>query len=326
MTSRRSFLSLFGGAAAAWPMAARAQQAAVPVVGYLYAGSRTLNNGRPGFPKGLREAGFVEGQNVVVEYRFGDGQRDQLGPMAEALVHRGVTVIFAGDNASTVAAKSATRTIPIVFWMGGDPVKLGVVTSLSRPGGNVTGIVSLGSILVGKRMQLLRDMVPDAKVIALLVNPGNPQTGAVVKEAETAARDLQRELHVLNVTSAHDINVAFEALVQRKAGGLLTEGDPLLSRRRKQLLELSRRHALPTIYTSREPVQAGGLMSYSADIPDQYRQAALYVGRILKGEKPGDLPVQQATTTRFVINRKTADALGLKIPPQLEILADEVIE
>jgi putative ABC transport system substrate-binding protein len=322
--NRRALIALLGGAAA-WPLAGRAQQG-VPVIGYLYTGSRPLNAGLPGFTKGLREAGFVEGQNVAVEYRFAEGHNDRLPAMAADLVRHGVAVIFAGDNAAAISAKAATPTIPVVFWVGGDPVKMGLVAGLGRPGGNITGVSGLSVALVAKKVQLLHDMVPAVRGIGLLVNPANPGTAADSTEASEAARARGLQLHVVSAGNASEIDAAFATLVERKAGALLLQGDPFLTRQIDQLIALSRRHSVATIYYLRNHVEAGGLMSYAPSIVDLYRQAAGYVGRILKGEKPGDLPVQLATKLELVINRKTADALGLAISPQLEIFADQVIE
>ncbi|HEX8164885.1 MAG TPA: ABC transporter substrate-binding protein [Beijerinckiaceae bacterium] len=267
-------------------------QPAEPVVGYLYTGTRSLNVGLPGFPRGLGETGFVEGKNVAIERRFADGRNDRLHAMAAELVGRGVDAIFAGDNAAAIAAKEATSTIPVVFWVGGDPVKMGLVESLSRPGGNVTGVSGLTIALVAKKIQLLHDMAPALRSMGLLVNPANPGTPADSAEAAEAA-----QLRGLQVTT-----------------------------RISQVIELARRHDLPVIYYLRSHVEAGGLMSYAPSIVDLYRAAGLYVGRILKGEKPGDLPVQLAAKLELVINRRTADALKLSIPPALLAQADEVIE
>jgi putative tryptophan/tyrosine transport system substrate-binding protein len=320
---RRTFIALLGGAAA-WPLQLSAQ--AMPVIGYLYTGTRAQNAGLPGFAKGLQEAGFVEGRTVAVEYRFAEGENDRLRAMAADLVGRGVNVIFAGDNAAAMAAKAAMPTMPLVFWVGGDPVKMGLVAGLGRPGGNITGVSGLTIALVAKKIQLLHDMMPAAQSIGLLVNPANPGVAADSAEATEAARARGLQLHVVRAGNAGEIDAAFDTLVERKAGVLLLQGDPFLTRQIAQVIALSKRHGIATIYYLRNHVEAGGLMSYAPSIVDLYREAAVYVGRILKGEKAGDLPVQLAAKLELVINRKTADALGLPISPQLYILADEVIE
>ena len=279
---RREFIGLLGSAAA-WPLTSRAQS--MPVIGYLYSGARALNVGLPGFPKGLREAGYVEGENVAVEYRFGEGRNDRLPALAAELVSRGVSVIFAGDNAAAAAAKAATATIPIVFWVGGDPVNLGLVASLARPGGNVTGVSGLSIALVAKKIQLLHDVMPAARGIGLLVNPANPGIASDTAEAVEAARVLGLQLHVVNAANEADITAAFETLVRHGAHALILQGDPFLTTRISQVIELSRRHAVATIYYLRSHVEFGGLMSYAPSIVDLYRVAGTYVGRILKGEE-----------------------------------------
>lgn len=323
---RRAFIALLGSAATgSWPLTARAQQP-TPVVGYLYTGARSLNVGLPGFARGLQEAGFVDRQNIAVDYRFAEGHNDRLGALAAELVRRRVNVIFAGDNASAIAAKAATPTIPIVFWVGGDPVKMGLVASLGRPDGNVTGVSGLSIALVAKKIQLLHDLLPAARDVGLLVNPANPGTASDNAEATEACRARGLQLHVANGSSEREIEAAFDTLVQRKAGALILQGDPYLTRQIDQLIALSKRHSIATIYYLRNHVEAGGLMSYAPSIVELYRTAGTYVARILKGEKPADLPVQLATKLELVINGKTAKALGLDIPPTLLVLADEVIE
>jgi putative tryptophan/tyrosine transport system substrate-binding protein len=321
---RRDLFALIGGAAA-WPLAVRAQQP-MPMIGYLYTGTRALNTGLPGFPKGLQQAGFVEGKNVTIAYRFADGRNDRLPELAADLARSGVGAIFAGDNASAFAAKAATLTIPVVFWVGGDPVKMGLVASLGRPGGNVTGVSGLTIALLAKKVQLLHDMIPALSGIGLLVNPANPGTPSDSTEATEAARARGLKLHIASATSEDEIAAAFEMLVQEKAGALILQGDPFMTTRITQIIEAARRHHMPVTYYLRSHVEAGGLMSYAPSILDLYREAATYVGRILKGEKPAELPVQLAARLELVINRKTADALNLVIPPQVEILADKVIE
>jgi putative ABC transport system substrate-binding protein len=274
----------------------------------------------------LQETGYVEGRNITVEYRFAEGQNDRLPVLAADLVQRGVAVVFAGDNAAAAAAKTATSTIPVVFWVGGDPVKMGLVSSLGRPGGNVTGVSGLTTALIAKKIQLLHDLVPKASSIGLLVNPANPQTAADDKEALEAGRARGLQVHVVSATNVREIDTAFETLTARKIGALILQGDPFLTREIKHIMALANRQAMPTVYYLRNHVEAGALMSYAPSIVDQYREAGTYVGRILKGEKPADLAVQLAAKLELVINRKTADALGLTIPPQLYVLADEVIE
>ena len=324
---RRQFVALLGGGAvtAAWPLAARAQPA-MPVVGYLYTGARSSNVGLPGFVRGLQEAGFVEGKNIAVDYRFAEGHNDRLIALAAELAGRRVNVIFAGDNAAALAAKAATTTIPVVFWVGGDPVKMELVASLGRPGGNVTGVSGLSIALVAKKIQLLHELIPAARDVGLLVNPANPGTASDNAEAAEACRALGLQLRVANGSSEREIEAAFDTLVQRKVGALILQGDPFLTRQIDQLIALSRRHSVATIYFLRSHVEAGGLVSYAPSIVELYRTAGIYAGRILKGEKPADLPVQLATKLELVINRKTAEALGLDIPPTLLALADEVIE
>jgi putative ABC transport system substrate-binding protein len=323
---RREFITLLGGAAALWPLAARAQQSAMPVIGYVYSGSRSKNAGLPGFEKGLSATGYVVGRNVAIEYRFADGDHDRLPAIVADLVSRGVALIFAADNASAVAVKTASSSIPIVFWIGGDPVKLGLVVSLARPGGNITGVSALATAVVAKRFQLMHDMVPNASTVGILVNPTNPQSEEDIKGAQDAVRALGLMLHVVKAGTEREIDVAFGTLLEHHVEGLVIEGDPFLAKQREQLITLASRHKLPAIYSDIFAVDAGGLMSYTSDVVDQYRDAAVYAGRIMKGEKPANLPVQQASNLRLRINRKTADTLGLAIAPQLYNFADEVIE
>jgi putative ABC transport system substrate-binding protein len=326
---RRAFITLLGGAAA-WPLAAQAQQPAMPVVGILNSTSRDDPNAADqlrAFNRGLAESGYIEGQNVVIENRWAENQYDRLPALAAELVRRRVTVIAAaGGIASALAAKAVTTTIPIVFSTGGDPVKLGLVSSLNRPGGNLTGASSLGNALVGKQLQLLHELVPKADAIAFLVNPNNPTAEADTKEAHAAAGVLGQQIHVLNASAPSDIDAAFASLVRQRAGGLLVARDPFLNAASDQLATLALRHAVPTILSVREFATAGGLVSYGPSFGEVFRQMGVYTGRILKGEKPADLPVMQATKFELVINLKTAKALGLTVSNQMQLLADEVIE
>jgi putative ABC transport system substrate-binding protein len=322
---RREFLGVLGGAAA-WPFAARAQQAALPVVGFIR--SASLADGThlvTAFRQGLKEAGFVEGQNVAIEYRNADNQIDRLPVLVAELIRRPVAVIV-GNNITASAAKAATSTIPIVFVSGGDPVIDGHVASLNRPGGNVTGVVFISGVLGPKRLELLRQLVPKATIIGLLVNPINPNTEAERRDVQAAAQALGQQLIILDVSSESEIEPAFATFVQRGAGALLVGTGPLFFSNREQLVALAARHALPASYSQREPVVAGGLMGYGASMPDAYHQAGLYTGRILKGEKPADLPVMQSTKFALVINLKTAKALSLEVPMIMQMTTDEVIE
>jgi putative tryptophan/tyrosine transport system substrate-binding protein len=327
---RRNFITLLGGAAAAGalPLVARAQQAGNPVIGFL--SGRSAGEAQylvTAVGEGLREAGFVAGQNLAVEYRWADGQYDRLPGQAGALVRRPVTLIIAAGAVQAIqAAKAATSTIPIVFVTGDDPVRLGLVASLNRPGGNITGISPVSQALEAKRLALLHELVPKTAAIAMLVYRGHPYVEAQLKEADTAARSLGRQLNLYNVTSAADIDAAFATLTQRGDGAFMVAADPFMNIHRERLVALALRHKIPSLFYSREYVVAGGLMSYGASLVDGYRQAGLYAGRILKGEKPGDLPVMQPTKFELVLNMKTAKALGLVVPDKLIALADEVIE
>jgi putative tryptophan/tyrosine transport system substrate-binding protein len=324
---RREFITLLGGAAAAWPVAVRAQQAAMPLVAFLHAASlETEVRGLAEFRRGLSEIGYVEGQNVMIEYRSAEGQADRLPALAADLVRRRVAVIATMANNAAVAAKASTTTIPIVFTVGGDPTKMGLVDSLNPPGGNITGVSFLSSDIVAKMLEALHELMPKAARIAALVNPTNQNAEADTKEAEAAARTLGLELQVLNASNRHEIDDAFALLVERRAAALLIEGDPFFVGRMKQLVVLIARHAIPAIFQGRDFPDAGGLMSYGANRSDALRVAGGYTGRILKGAKPADLPVQLATKLELVVNLNTAKVLGLDVPPTLLARADEVIE
>jgi putative tryptophan/tyrosine transport system substrate-binding protein len=324
---RREFITLLGGAAVTWPLAARAQQAAIPVIGFLDAASlETEVRGLAEFRKGLSEIGYVEGQNVMIVYRSAEGQADRLPALAADMVQRRVAVIVTVANNAAVAAKATTTTIPIVFTVGGDPIKMGLVDSLNRPGGNITGVSFLSSDIIAKMLEALHELMPKAARIAALVNPTNQNAAADTKEAEAAARTLGLELQVLNASNGREIDDAFALLVERRAAALLIEGDPFFIGRMKQLVVLTARHAIPAIYQGRDFPDAGGLISYGANRSDALRLAGGYTGRILKGERPVDLPVQLATKLELVVNLNTAKALGLEVPATLLARADEVIE
>jgi len=317
---RRQFITLLGGAAAAWPLAARAQQTAMPVVGFFYSGTLTdVPHFVAAFRQGLKEAGFIEGQNVAIEFHSGRGSP----PLVADLLRRQVALIV-GNTPSALAAKAATTTVPIVFATGFDPVRNGLVTNLNRPGGNVTGVSFMSVELAAKQLAFLRELRPGAARIAVLVDPKFPTTERFLSEVRVAASAVGQQLIVLDGSSAREIETAFVTLVQRGAGALHVGGGMLSQRER--IIALAARHGIPAIYVLREYVTAGGLMSYGTSMSDAYRQAGIYAGRILKGEKPGDLPVMLPTKFEFAINLKTAKALGLEIPDKLLALADEVIE
>ncbi len=321
---RREFIALVG-ATVTWPLSARAQQPRMPVIGFLHLGSpQSYAPMVAAFHRGLSEGGFVEGRNVAIEYRWAENVSDRLSALAAELVRRGVDVLApAGGPASVRAAKTATTKIPIVFSLGSDPVKMGFVASLNRPGGNVTGVSFLANELEAKQLELLRELVPKADAIAYLVNPGNPNTPAAVRAAGQA---LGRRIQVLNASNERDLDIAFTVLGQQRAGALLISPDPLFTSRREQIITLAQRHAVPTMHQFRESVTAGGLVSYGVDLNDTYRQHGIYVGRVLKGAKPADLPVVQPTKFLLVINLKTAKTLGITVPQSILLRADEVIE
>jgi putative ABC transport system substrate-binding protein len=326
---RREFIALLGGAAA-WPLTARAQQGAMPVIGF-------LNSGSPGerthlvaaFHQGLGETAYVDGRNVIIEYRWAQGRYDRLPALADELVRRQAAVITAtGDTVSPRAAKAATTTIPIIFVMGGDPVAAGLVPSFNRPGGNITGVSLVASALaelVAKQLELLHELAPKAVVVGILLNP-RPSSEVDLSQLQSVARSKGLELVVLRANTDRDIEAAFAALVQKHAEALLIEPDVFFLDRREQLVALAARHAIPAVYSRREYAVIGGLMSYGTSLADAYRQAGIYTGRVLKGEKPADLPVLQPTKFELVINLKAAKALGLKVPLTLQVAADEVIE
>ena len=325
---RREFITLVGGAAATWPFAGRAQQPAMPVIGFINAASpqpyaRMLS----AFLKGLSEAGYVENQNVKIDYRWAQGEIDRLPALVTDLVHREVTVIAATGTPSALAAKAATTTIPIVFEIGSDPVHLGLVTSLNRPSGNVTGVAQLAIEVGPKRLELLHEMIPKARIIALLADPTDRAVFEnTTRGVQSAARSLGLDLHVLNVSTDRDLDAAFANLVQLRAGGVVISGGQFFNSRSKQLAAAALQHAVPTISPYVDLAGAGGLMSYGTSITDAYRLAGIYTGRVLKGEKPADLPVQQATKVELIINLKTAKALGITVPSSLIGRADEIIE
>jgi putative tryptophan/tyrosine transport system substrate-binding protein len=325
---RREFIELLGGAGVAWPLAARGQQPAMPVIGF-------LNGGSPdgyapmvsAFRQGLKETSYVEGQNVAIEFRWAGGQYDRVPAMVAELVRRQVAVIVA-NTPGAPEVKAATTTIPIVFLTGNDPVQIGLVASLSRPGSNVTGVTTLNVEVAPKRLELLHELIPTATVVALLVNPTSPTSLAetTTRDTQGAARTLGLELHVLHASTERDIDTAFTTLAQRRAGALVIGPDPFFNSQIEQLAALALHHAVPAIYESRKFAAAGGLMSYGGSLTDLYHQAGVYTGRILKGEKPADLPVQQSTKVELFLNLKTAKSLGLTFPLTLLGRADEVIE
>ena len=326
---RREFITLLGGTATVWPLAARAQQPAMPVIGFLnLASPDTIADRVRAFRQGLKETGYVEGENVAVAYRFAEKQNDRLPEMAAELVRQQVAMIAAtGGIAAVLAAKAATTTIPIVFMAAEDPVRLGLVASLARPGGNATGINFFSNELVAKRLELLRELVPATTRVSVLVNPATAANAeTTLRDVEPAARTMGLQIQVLNASTSREINAAFASLVRERPDALFVGGEPFLNSRRVQLVHLASRHAVPATYALRDYAEVGGLMSYGPNIADAFRQVGIYTGRILKGAKPADLPVVQASKFELVINAETARMLGLEIPPTLLARADEVIE
>jgi putative tryptophan/tyrosine transport system substrate-binding protein len=323
---RREFIALLGGAAAAWPVAARAQQPAMPVVGFLSYGSpRTFEHLAESLRRGLKEAGYVEGHNVAIEYRWAEGY-DRLPALVEDLVRRQVAVIMAGGAVSAQAAKRATATIPVVFTSGADPVATGLVTSLSRPGGNLTGVSLLAAEMGSKRLELIRDLLPQAHAVAMIINPTFPGAESEMAEVEAAGRLIGMQTHKMTASNARDLDAAFATIGELRVDAFTVGADGFFITRRDQLAALAARYAVPGIYPFPDFPAAGGLLSYGVGLADAYRQAGVYTGRILKGAKPADLPVMQPTVFEFVINLKTAKALGLTIPQSFHLRADQVIE
>jgi putative tryptophan/tyrosine transport system substrate-binding protein len=322
---RREFIRVIAGSAAAWPFAVRAQQSAMPVIGFL---STKAPDDTPhllaAFREGLKATGFVEGQNVTIEFRFANNQNERLPALTADLVRRQVAVIFAPSTPSALAAKAATKTIPIIFEIGTDPVGVGLVNRIDRPGGNVTGVTQLNVEVAPKRLELLHELVPKATVIVYLVNPANPNVETT--EMQAVASSFGVELHVLKASAERDFDAVFEKLAQLRAGGLVIGASPLFLARQEQLAALAVRHAVPAVFGNREFAVAGGLMSYGGSFTDAYRLAGVYTARILKGEKPSELPVQRATRVELYINLKTAKALGIGVPAALQARADEMIE
>jgi putative ABC transport system substrate-binding protein len=324
---RRKFITLLAGTAATWPLAARAQQSGQPVVGFLnFASADGYRPMTAAFRQGLQESGYIEGQNITIEYRWAEGQIDRLPEMAADLVHHQVKLIAATTTPAALAAKAATRTIPIVFETGSNPVELGLVASLNRPGGNVTGVTSLIVEVASKRLELLRELVPGAARVAVFINPKNPAADATVKELEAAAHAMGLQIQALRTSSGREIDAAFEMFARERPDALFVAGDAFFNSRRVQLALLAALHRLPMTCGLRSYVEAGGLMSYGADLRDAYRQVGAYTGRVLKGAKPADLPVVQSTKFELVINAQTARTLGLAVPDNLLATADEVIE
>ena len=326
--NRRSFITLFGGAAVTWPLAARAQQPAMPVIGFLHPTSPdTASDRLRGFRQGLKDAGYVEGENVTIDYRWADGQNDRLPALAAELTRQRVAVIATVGNVPAFAVKAATTRIPIVFAVAEDPVMLGLVASLSRPGGNLTGVNVFNAELTAKRLELLRELVPAAARVAVLVNPVNARTtAATLRDIEPAARTMGLQIQVINASTSREINAAFATFVRERPDALFVDPDPFLTSRRVQLVHLATLHKVPAAYPARDYAEAGGLMSYGSNNRETLRQMGVYAGSILKGAKPADLPVVQSSKFELVINAETARMLGLAVPPTLLSTADEVIE
>jgi putative tryptophan/tyrosine transport system substrate-binding protein len=323
---RREFLTLLGGTAAAWPLAARAQQAAMPVIGFLNGGSPDAKR-VAAFRRGLHDAGYTEGRNVAIEYHWAEGQYDRLPALAADLVRAQVAVLAATSTPAAIAAKAATTTVPIVFTTSSDPVQLGLAASLSRPGGNLTGATQLNIEVTPKRLEILHELVPAAKVFALLVNPTNPYAGILSQNLQAAAGTLGLQLNILHASTEQELDTVFATWIQSRSGGLVIGGgEAFFNSHIGQLAAGALRYSVPTIYQDREFAMAGGLMSYGGTTMDSYRVAGFYAGRILKGEKPADLPVQQVTKVELIINLKTAKTFGIHVPPTLLARADEVIE
>jgi putative ABC transport system substrate-binding protein len=328
MIRRREFITLVGGAAAGWPLAARAQQPAMPVIGYLYTGSPDPSaHLTSAFRKGLSEAGYTEGRDVTIEYRWAHNDNARLPELAADLVRRQVAVLVTpGSSPAALVAKATTSTIPVIFSIGADPVEIGLVTSLNRPGGNITGFSSMNVELAPKRFGLLHELLPQAGRAFVLANSSNPVADVFIRDVRAAATAVGWQIEVLTANTVSEINTAFSSLAQKSAAAVLVTPGPLFNNRRIQLATLASRYTLPVMFSSREFAEAGGLMSYGPSIPEEFRQAGLYAARVLKGEKPADLPVGRATKFEFVINLQTANALGIEIPPTLLARADEVIE
>jgi ABC-type uncharacterized transport system substrate-binding protein len=324
---RRKFITLLGGAAVAWPLAARAQQPAMPVIGFLGPTSPEVFSDRiRGFHRGLKETGYVEGENLTIAYRWAEGQFDRLPALMVELVRRQVAVIAAGASSAALAAKAATTTIPVLFIIPEDPVALGLVSSLARPGGNMTGVNLLSTEVAAKRLELLRQMIPRAARIAVLINPADAKAESTLRDVDTAASTIGMQIQVARARTIGEIDAAFAAFAGERPDALFLGADPFFTSRRIQLANLASRHAIPMTSATREITDVGGLMSYGANIPDAWRQIGAYTGRILKGAHPADLPVVQVTKLELVINAQTARMLGLTVPPTLLSIADEVIE
>jgi ABC-type uncharacterized transport system substrate-binding protein len=327
MRTRREFITLLGGGAATWPLAARAQQAAMPVIGLLYGASPDpVAHRLRAFRQGLKDSGYVEGENVAIEYRWAENQFDRLPEMVADLIRRQVTVIAALNTVAAVAAKAASTTIPIVFLSSEDPVRLGLVASLARPGGNATGINFFVTELAAKRLGLLHDLVPKANRVGVLVNPADVLTETTLRDVQPAARAIGLQIQVVNASTSGEIDAAFAAFVREQVDALFIGPGGLFSSRRVHIANQAMRHGIPATYTQREFPEIGGLMSYGTNLADTWRQGGVYVGRVLKGAKPADLPVAQSTKVELVINAQTARLLGLTIPPGVLAIADEVIE